>query len=119
MRIPKRMLLKTVGVMIMLTFSAVTSAGQANDWENSEMIGQNKEPAHCTLMPYPDRQTALTGTREASPFHKSLNGKWKFNWVRKPADRPKDFYKLDYDVAGWDEIPVPANWQLQGYGIPI
>ncbi|KPK87110.1 hypothetical protein AMJ80_12480, partial [bacterium SM23_31] len=49
---------------------------QVNDWENPEMIGQNKEPAHCTLMPYPDMQTALNGMRETSPFYKSLNGKW-------------------------------------------
>jgi len=88
------------------------------DWENPEMIGQNKEPAHCTLMPYPNIATALVGTREASPFHKSLNSNWKFNWVRKPAERPKDFYKPDYDVSSWKEIPVPSNWELHGYGIP-
>ncbi len=90
-----------------------------NDWENPGMIGQNKEPAHCTLIPYPDTEAALVGTRQSSPFHKSLNGKWKFNWVKKPADRPKDFYKLGYDVSDWKEIPVPSNWQLHGYGIPI
>ncbi len=93
------------------------------DWENPEMIGQNKEAAHCTLMPYPDVASALVGTREASPFHKSLssatgNGNWKFNWVKKPAERPKDFYKPDYDVNSWKEIPVPSNWELYDYGIP-
>jgi len=88
------------------------------DWENPEMIGQNKEAAHCTLMPYPNTKKALMGTREASPFHKSLNGNWKFNWVKKPAERPKDFHKLDYDVSSWKEIPVPSNWELYGYGIP-
>ena len=89
------------------------------DWENPEMIGQNKEPAHCTLMPYPDVATALKGTREASPFHKSLNGNWKFHWVKRPAERPLYFYKLNYDVSSWNEIPVPSNWELHGYGIPI
>lgn len=92
---------------------------QINDWENPGMIGQNKEPAHCTLMPYPDMQTALNDMREASPFHKSLNGKWKFHWISKPADRPMDFYKPGYDVSSWKEIPVPGNWQIYGYGIPI
>ena len=89
------------------------------DWENPEMVGRNKEPAHCTLVPYPNTAMALQGKREASPFYKSLNGNWKFNWVRKPADRPRDFYKPDYDVSGWKEIPVPANWQMHGYGRPI
>ena len=89
------------------------------DWENPEMIGRNKEPAHCTLIPYPDVGAALTGVREASVFYQSLNGKWKFNWVPRPDDRPKDFYRLDYDISNWAEIPVPSNWQLQGYGKPI
>ncbi|NIN12786.1 MAG: beta-galactosidase, partial [Gemmatimonadales bacterium] len=80
---------------------------------------QNKESAHCTLMPYPDAETAKLGTRDASPFHLSLNGTWRFRWVEKPADRPADFYMPEFDVGGWDEIPVPSNWQLQGYGIPI
>jgi beta-galactosidase len=89
------------------------------DWENPEMIGRNKEPPHCTLIPYPDTATALKATCEASPFYKSLNGSWKFNWVRKPADRPMDFYRPNYDVADWDDIAVPSNWELKGYGIPI
>ncbi|UCG58833.1 MAG: beta galactosidase jelly roll domain-containing protein, partial [Phycisphaerales bacterium] len=96
-----------------------TTLTEGFDWEDPEVIGRNKEPAHCTLMPYPDVATALKCQREASPFYKSLNGDWKFNWVRKPADRPVDFYEPGYDVSGWDEIPVPSNWQLHGYGIPI
>jgi len=89
------------------------------DWENPEVVGINKEPGHCTLTPYPDAGSALEGKRDASPFYKSLDGQWKFNWVQKPADRPINFYRTDYDDAGWKEIPVPANWQMQGYDRPI
>jgi len=92
--------------------------GGVPDWENPEVFGRNKEAGHCTLMPYADTATAIVGTREASPYYKLLNGDWKFNWVTKPADRPQDFYKADYDVSGWKEITVPSNWDLQGYGIP-
>jgi len=53
------------------------------------------------------------------PTFNSLNGKWKFNWVSKPSDRPTDFYKDNYDVTNWKEISVPSNWELQGYGTPI
>lgn len=106
-------------ILILASFTTSLLAGLAPDWEDPMVIGKNKEPAHCTLMPYPDTKTALIGTREASPFHKSLNGNWKFHWVEKPAEAPKDFYRLDYDVSAWDEVPVPSNWQLHGYGIPI
>jgi beta-galactosidase len=95
------------------------STSQVPDWENPEVIGINKEPGHCTLVPYPDAETALKAERQASAYYKSLNGDWKFNWARKPADRPVDFYRPEYDVSGWKEIPVPSNWQLHGYGIPI
>lgn len=92
---------------------------EKNDWENPEVISINKEPAHCTLIPYPDIEFALKKSREKSPYYKSLNGNWKFNWVKFPDDRPADFFKTDFDVSSWNEMPVPSNWQLQGYGIPI
>jgi beta-galactosidase len=89
------------------------------DWENPEVVAVNKEPAHCTLVPYADLETALRADRKESPFYRSLNGNWSFHWVRKPADRPVDFYKPQYDVSSWKRIPVPSNWQMHGYGTPI
>jgi beta-galactosidase len=89
------------------------------DWENPEFVGEGKEPPHCTLLPYPDVDTGRIGTREDSPYHLSLNGDWRFHWVRKPADRPEGIHRTDYDDSSWDSIPVPSNWQLQGFGIPI
>jgi len=89
------------------------------DWENEQLIARNKEPGHCTLVPYGDVDAALRCRREASRFYQTLNGNWRFHWASKPADRPMDFYKDDYDVSRWNEIPVPANWQMHGYGRPI
>ena len=97
----------------------VVQAQSVPDWENPKMFDRNKTAPHATLMPFEDIKQALQNDRTESPFFQSLNGLWKFNWVRRPADRPVDFYRNDYDVSGWDEIPVPANWELQGYGIPI
>jgi beta-galactosidase len=66
------------------------------DWENPEIIGQNKELAHNTLIPYQNIKSALKGKVDKSIFYQTLNGNWKFNWVRKPEDRPKDFFKIKY-----------------------
>ena len=69
-------------------------------------------------MPYATVEQALAAQRLSSPFCKVLNGQWKFNWVPHPAQRPADFWKPDFDVSAWKEIPVPSNWQIQGYGTP-
>ena len=88
-----------------------------NDWENSEVFNINKEPAHATLIPYLDTSSALV--KKESTFFFSLNGKWHFNWVKKPSDRPQDFFTPEFDASKWDIIDVPSNWQMKGYGIPI
>jgi beta-galactosidase len=107
-------------IVLILSFSSPAKAQTTvNDWENPKMCGQNKEPAHCTLIPYEDHKQALMDKPERSPFFLSLNGTWKFHWTRKPADRPKDFFKSEVNVKGWDDIPVPSNWEMHGYGIPI
>ncbi len=106
-----------VPVVLVLSMPVLRAGGDTvvNDWENPEVVGRNKEPGHCTLMPYPDVETALACDRETSPFFQSLTGPWKFNCVHKPDDRPKDFYKPDFDVSQWAEIPVPSNWEMHGY----
>ncbi len=87
--------------------------------ENEQVLGINKEPYHATLMPYKDRGEALVAIRKASTWARSLNGQWKFHWVPRPQERPVDFYKPDFDVSAWKEIPVPSNMEVQGYGTPI
>ena len=87
--------------------------------ENPEMLGINKEPYHATLMPYASLQEALVAKRHASSLCLQLNGMWKFNWVPTPEERPVDFYKPSFNVSGWKEIPVPSNWEVQGYGTPF
>jgi len=94
-------------------------AEEVPDWENPQEIGRNKEPAHCTLIPFADMAAAAAGCKESSPYFQSLDGSWKFHWAPRPADRPKRFFEAEYDVSGWREIPVPSNWQMLGYGVPI
>jgi beta-galactosidase/beta-glucuronidase len=90
-----------------------------DDWQNLQMVGRNKEPAHATLLPYADEAMALAGGRASSPYFKLLNGEWKFAYASNPASAPAGFYEPDYDVSEWDAIAVPGNWQLQGYDIPM
>ncbi len=106
-------------LVLFFNYFASTVWAQTPDWENPKMFDQNKEAPHATLMPFKDEYSALTKKRKESVFYKSLNGTWKFNWVRKPADRPINFFNPSFDVSGWNNIPVPSNWEVQGYGVPI
>lgn len=114
-------MMRTLFLISLLTTLSADISGQevAHDWEDSEIFGINKEEAHNTAIPFATVEQAKESDWKASPYYKPLNGKWRFNWVPKPANRPKNFYKSEYDVSNWDEIPVPGNWQMYGYGIPI
>ena len=105
--------------LLFFIFIATILFSQTPDWENPEVFSVGMEEPHATLMPFDDMASAKSLKRTESPYYKTLSGTWKFNWVRKPADRPKDFYKASFDVSQWDNIKVPGNWEMQGYGIPI
>lgn len=105
--------------VLIWSLSCVASAQQQHDWENEQITGLNKEPQHSYYVPYGSIDQALADYPEESPFFQSLNGLWKFNWVKSPDLRPKDFYDPGFDVSYWDDIAVPSNWQMKGYGIPI
>ncbi|GAE92013.1 beta-galactosidase [Gracilibacillus boraciitolerans JCM 21714] len=89
------------------------------EWNNNPEIFQlNRMPQHALAIPFQDHDQALNYHNEKSPFYKDLNGKWKFYFSENPDQRIKDFYQHDYDVSKWDNIKVPAHWQLEGYDYP-
>lgn len=97
-----------------------------NEWENESIFGINKEPAHVTTIPYPSVESLKADPYFKTPWitskstlFQSLNGNWKFNWVKQPSERPVDFYKPGYNLSSWKEIPVPSSWEMLGYGTPI
>lgn len=88
-------------------------------WEDPLVLGENKLPSRTTSYPFATVDQAVMGERRNSPYWRLLNGSWKFHWVGKPADRPADFFKPEFDVSGWADIQVPSCWEMKGYGIPI
>ena len=90
-----------------------------NDWENPEVFQINREPARAAFLPYADASSAIADNYTRSPWFLNLDGNWKFAWSPTPDQRPKDFFKTDFNTINWKEISVPSNWELKGYGIPI
>jgi beta-galactosidase len=89
------------------------------EWENPAVFRIGKLPARATSMPFPDRESALTKQRADSPWRQSLNGPWKFLYSGNLEGVPTGFEKPEFNLTTWKEIPVPSNWQLQGYGVPL
>ena len=90
---------------------------QIFDWDNPYVTARDKEAPHVSLTPYASPGAALAG--ETASFTQLLSGTWKFAWSPNPVSVPEGFYAADFDDAGWDEIAVPGNWQVQGFGQPI
>lgn len=115
----KRTSLIWATISLMILPVSQLSGQNLKDWENPNIFAVNKEKAHPHFMTYNNRQDALENQFDQSAYYKLLNDQWKFHWVDKPDDRPKNFHSLNYNDHEWDEIAVPSNWELQGYGIPI
>ena len=92
---------------------------KAPEWANELVNYVNVEPARAWSFPLASVQAALTPDIPESPYVKSLDGTWKYNWCGAPAQRPRDFFRLGFDDSRWYDIPVPSCVELQGYGVPI
>lgn len=112
----KEKVLKSVLFLYLLI--SFTQVNAQEFWKDKQVYTVGTEPHACTQYVYPDPASALKGDYEASPYYKSLAGKWKFNYVTRPAEKPEGFEKPSYKVDSWKEIPVPSCWERHGYGVP-
>lgn len=102
-------------------------APAGNEWESPTQLSLNKEQPKGWFFVFDNEESARKVLPENSEYYLSLDGTWSFNWVGNPGERPVDFYKVDYDVAAWDKVQVPMNWNVYGlqpdgsqkYGTPI
>jgi len=107
-------------LFMLLSVSALfAQADFPKELEDPSKFNQNKLEPHSYFIPFETKKQALQLQDEESPFYQSLNGNWKFYFVENPAKRPIDFMKPGFDASDWDEIPVPANWEMLGYSYPI
>lgn len=111
----KHNFLKVVSASLLCILS--TSSFAKDDWQNETVFRINKEPANATMSFHESASDALNS--EKSTYEISLNGNWKFHYCGNPKDRPFYFYKEDFDISDWKEIPVPSNWQMHGFGSPL
>lgn len=85
-------------------------------WENHQIDGINRMLARAHFLTFPSKEKALLNNNRYTHAFKNLNGVWKFMFLDAPEYSPEGFFNSDFDVTKMDDITVPGNWQLQGYG---
>ena len=92
------------------------------EWHDLQVNEINRLPLHTLHFAYDPNDFAGTGAeyldKKKSMNYLSLDGTWKFNWVANADERPTDFYKTDLDDSKWNNIQMPGNWEMLGYGQP-
>ena len=97
------------------------------EWQSPDSVAVNKLQPHAWFFSFRNVDEARKVLPENSSYWKSLDGMWKFHWAPNPDERPKDFFRTDYDVSKWDDIKVPMSWNMAGlqrdgknkYGDPL
>ena len=102
--------------LLCLTVVAVAAKGQitGQEWDNPEITSVNRETAHTLALPMASEADVTQNDRTLSPCYQSLDGKWKFRWVRDASLVSDAVCAADFDDASWTDIDVPSSWQVWG-----
>ncbi len=106
-------------ILIIFILPASDTVNISDYHRNHTLFGINRLPPRADYFSFENERTANDNIKENSSRFISLNGNWKFMWVRSPSEMIENFYSLDLDDSSWDEISVPSNWEVEGYGYPI
>ena len=104
---------------LLATFAIAASAQSFTEWQNPEVNAVNRAPMHTNYFAYESADAAARGAKEHSSNYMTLNGIWKFFWVKNADARPTDFWKVGFNDKGWSDMAVPGMWELNGFGAPI
>ena len=94
-------------------------AQKAPSWQDPEVNQVNREARHAHFFAFEDEELARQGDKAKSGRYLSMEGLWKFHFVKNHQDAPKDFFGLKYDDSKWVDFPVPGLFELNGYGDKI
>lgn len=111
--------MKNIVLFLVLVAIACVANAQEDSWQNPKVNQINRLPMHSSYFAYQTKEEADKACMEESKNYMSLNGTWNFNWVENAWERPTDFYEVGLNDEGWDEMPVPGLWELNGFGDPV
>jgi len=99
---------------IAIAATGLTMAQTGNEWDDPKITSVNRENAHTVAIPLQSEKDVTVNDITQSPFYQSLDGVWKFKWVKDPSSITTAVCTKDYNDANWSDIDVPASWQVYG-----
>ena len=102
--------------LAMLSMSSGALAQSESRWQNVNINQQNREPRRANFFAFENLEKAQSFDKEKSANYLSMEGMWKFNFVKDHNKRPANFFALKYDDSQWKDFPVPGLFELNGYG---
>ena len=102
--------------MVLALGTATVTADNAPEWRNPKVNQQNREPRHANFFAFENEELAKAGQKAASSRYLSMEGMWRFQFVKNHQDAPKGFWALNYDDSQWEDFPVPGLFELNGHG---
>lgn len=113
-------MIKYYFIVLSIFLFACKSATLKQKFHNDHTVfGINKLNPHADFFAYETESLAKDNNIDSSERFLPLNGDWKFNWVRSPKNRIQNYYDPNLDDSNWETIPVPSNWEVEGYDHPI
>jgi beta-galactosidase len=112
---------KKKSLLLILSLCCIPAvfAQTGNEWKDPQVNAVNRLPMHASFFAFENEELALNGDYWKSANIVSLNGTWKFNWVKDLNERPTDYYTMNYDDSNWKTMPVPGIWEVNGFGDPL
>ena len=102
--------------LVMLSISSGAQAQSESRWQNVNINQQNREPRRANFFAFENLEKAQSFDKKKSANYLSMEGMWKFNFVKDHNKRPANFFALKYDDSQWKDFPVPGLFELNGYG---
>ena len=102
--------------LINFYIAAVGTAAETPEWRNPAVNQQNREVRRANFFAYETEQVARVGEKSRSERYLSMEGLWRFNFVKNHQDAPQDFFRVGYDDSKWEDFPVPGLFELNGHG---
>ena len=111
--------MKTKNLLIALMLFGpvgVVAADNTPEWRNAAVNQQNREPRRANFFAFETEDLAKAGEKAASSRYFSMEGMWRFCFVKNHQDAPADFFRVGYDDSAWEDFPVPGLFELNGHG---